>query len=302
MDIKANVFLIGAQKSATTSVYDWMAQHPDVCGPTSMKDTPFFIDDTLYSKGYGWLSRVYESAYRGEEIVVNGCAHYMFFDSALQRISEYNPGSRLIVILRNPVDRAFSSYQFARKRNLESKPLLDAIKDESERLKSNNLKVITECTYAHHGLYYRQLTNVFKHFDRDKVLVLLYEQIKKEPLRSIKEVYGFLGVDKDFEPDLRKLNPTGSLRYPLIRDMIYNDSKAKRWFLKNILDPVLPHDRKYRLKIFFLNLITRKGGPAEKETLSPAEAEYLYSFFSEDLENLEKLLSMDLKAWKKQIV
>jgi hypothetical protein len=80
--------------------------------------------------------------------------------------------------------------------------------------------------------------------------------------------------------------------------LIYNDSKLKKWFLRNILDPVMPHDRKYRLKIFFLNLITKKGSPGKRESMSPAETDYLHAFFKEDLENLEKLLDKDLKAWK----
>ena len=80
MSLKPNVFLIGVQKSATTSLYDWISQHPDVCGPISTKDTPFFIDDKLYNKGFSFLESIYSKYYENQKVIINGSAHTIYFE------------------------------------------------------------------------------------------------------------------------------------------------------------------------------------------------------------------------------
>lgn len=297
--IQPNLFLIGVQKSATTSVYDWIAQHPQVCGPVSMKDTPFFIDDELYSKGTEFLDGVYQKQYQGQEVIINGSAHNVYFEHAMQRIKAFNPEAKLILILRNPVDRAISAYYFARKRNLEKDELRLAIEKEKERLKSTDLKVLSETTYIDHGLYYKQLKRLYQYFSPEQTMILFYEDIKNRPEEVIRDVYIRLGVDQDFKPEFRSLNKTGQTRFKWIKNLIYNDSRAKKFLLKNLVDKIIPYDLKYRIKIFFLNLITsdskapRAGAVVDKET-----RDYIKHFFEDDISNLELMLEKDLSHWK----
>ena len=295
-----NVFLIGVQKSATTSVYDWMAQHPDVCGPVSLKDTPFFIDDHLYNKGLEFLQGIYRREFKGQKVILNGSAHNIYFEHALQRISELNPEGKMILILRNPVDRAFSAYNFAVKRNLESQDLETAVADEPNRITDPDLKIRSETTYVDHGLYYKQIQRLYAYFKPEQLKVVLYEDVRERPEETIRDLYEFIGVDPGFTPDFRTLNKTGTVKYAWIKNMVYNDSKLKRFLLRYIIDPLIPYDLKYRTKIFLLNAMTGKSkkGQQPRAVLTPENRTLLHSFFQEDIANLEKLLERDLSAWK----
>ncbi len=298
MRLKPNVFLVGAQKSATTSVYDWMAQHPDICGPDSVKDTPFFIDDDLYIKGIEWLEGLYRPYYSGERIMLNGCVNYMYFESAIKRIAEYNPDAKIVIILRNPIDRAYSAYLYFRKQNLENRSFLQALKDEKEMIKSENLKELSNKTYASHGLYHKQISSIYNYFDKEKIFVGLYEEVANEPEKVMMELYSFLGVSLDFRPSFEVLNKTGSLRFPLIRNIIFNDSKARRWLLKNVVDRTISYNSKYKLKLFFLNLITLKNLKGGFEPMNDEERKYLVDYYVLETDKLEKLLNKDLSEWK----
>lgn len=292
-----NVFLIGVQKAATTSLYDWIAQHPEVCGPVSMKDTPFFIDDELYQKGLGFLHKVYKRHYNNEKIIINGCANNIYFEKALARIASLNKSGKIIVVLRNPIERAFSAYQFAKKRNMEKASFCEAIKMEKDRLKDPNLKTIANLTYVDHGFYFKQLTTLLKYFPKENIKVLLYEDIKYKPMSLVKEIYDFISIDVEFTPNLKKLNKTGEPRFGVIKKLIYNDSKFKKYFLKYFFDKVVSHDRKYRLKLFFLNLITKKPKISDPK-ISDQTKNSLLNIFMNDIESLEKLLELDLSEWK----
>ncbi|SFR36419.1 Sulfotransferase domain-containing protein [Robiginitalea myxolifaciens] len=295
-----NVFLIGVQKSATTSVYDWMAQHPDICGPVSMKDTPFFIDDKLYNKGVKFLEQVYRPEYRDQKVILNGSAHNIYFEHALKRMAEFQPDAKLILILRDPVERAFSAYKFAKKRNLEDMELEAAIADEPNRIAHPDLKIQSETTYVDHGLYHRQIQRLYQYFKPEQVRILLYEDIREQPETIMHDIYSFIGVDATFTPDYRKLNQTGSVRYTWIKNMVYNDSKWKQFLLKYIIDPILPYNLKYRLKLFFLRAMTgkAKNDSGQPDVLTHERANWLRSYFIEDIQNLETLIGRDLTAWK----
>lgn len=73
-----NTFLIGAQKCATTSIYDWLSQHPKVCAPISVKDYAFFTRDDFYNKGLKHLSSFYNGSYNNEKVILQGSVHYIF--------------------------------------------------------------------------------------------------------------------------------------------------------------------------------------------------------------------------------
>ena len=295
--IKPNVFLVGVQKSATTSVYDWVAQHPDVCGPVSMKDTPFFIDDQLFKKGYDFLSKIYAPSYSGQRLVINGSAHNIYFEHALERIHKLNTDAKIILVLRNPVDRAISAYNFAVKRNLEKDDFPTAIEKEHERLQSDNIQILSETTYIDHGLYSKQITTLLKYYPQKNIKILLYERVREFPEQVIAELYQFLDIDSDFVPELRKLNVTGETRFRIIKNLIYNNSKTKTFLIKNGLDKLLSYDQKYRLKIFFLKFITKKG-KVEQKKLSLETRKRILEMFLKDIEQLEKITELNLSHWK----
>jgi hypothetical protein len=298
MSLTPNTFLIGVQKSATTSLYDWIAQHPDVCGPISTKDTPFFIDDKLYSKGFSFLESIYSKYYENQKVIINGSAHTIYFEKALKRLSNYNPEAKIILVLRNPVERAISAYNFAVKRNLDDKDLLSSIDEEHLRLKSDDVQILSETTYIDHGRYFKQISMLRNYFKEENTLILFYKDVKHNPEQVIKETYSFLNLDPQFNPELKALNKTGTVRFKLIKNLVYNNNPVKKFLLKNVFDVIMPYDLKYRIKISILRLITKKDLNTPQKEINNETKMYLYNLLKNDINNLENLLNKDLSHWK----
>jgi hypothetical protein len=86
-----NLILLGAQKSGTTAVYDWLSQHPDIFGNAAMKDFPFFCRSDYYGRGLDWFSRHFKG-HAGQRYILHGYVHYLFLgDEVAKRLFHYNP-------------------------------------------------------------------------------------------------------------------------------------------------------------------------------------------------------------------
>lgn len=295
-NISPNTFIIGVQKSATTSLYNWIGQHKDVCAPSSLKDFPFFIKEDLYGQGVSSLAPEYKKfGYSSEKVVLQGNVQYVFFKKAIERLYDHDKNGKLILVLRNPVDRAISAYNYFKKLNIETLSLEDALKKEKDRL-NGSYQEICDFTYTAHGMYYEQVKNILEYFPGEQLLVLLYTDIKNNPEETIKRVYEFLDIDPDFKPEFKKLNITGKVRFKWLQNAVFNQNKIKKKVVK-ALDPIVPiHLRtKIRWKIKELNTIKNSEntkGNSEKEK------ELFKSLFTEDVQKTGKLLNMDLSHWK----
>jgi len=295
--VKPNTFLIGVQKAATTSLFNWIAQHPEVSGPSSIKDYPFFIKDEFYKEGIGSLDRIYrEEGYTNERVVMQGSVQYMFFKKASERISEYNPNSKIIIVLRNPVERAISAYRYFNKMNLETLTMKEAILEEEKRL-HGTFQERCELTYVAHGLYAKQLKEVFSFFPRDQILILFYEQVKNEPQNTVRRVFQFLNIAPDFQPDFKILNQTGNVRIQWLQKLVFNQNKIKKFIVKNFLDFLMPLHKRTKLKLRLKEWNT-KGSPAVSTEEFAEERKVLRRLFLEDICELEVLLKKDLSSWK----
>jgi hypothetical protein len=128
-----NFILIGVQKAGTTSLYDWIAQHPDVYGPKGMKDFPFFCNDEYYKNGLKWFSKFFRD-HHGEKIIFHGYVNYIYNNMSAQRIYDYKKDIKLLLILRNPIERAYSAFWYMRKIGIETlKTFEEAIDIEDKR-------------------------------------------------------------------------------------------------------------------------------------------------------------------------
>ena len=165
-----NTFLIGVQKAGTTTLNDWIGQHPQVYGYNSLKDIPLFIKYPQPDQ----LNRrlLLESpAYSGQPVVLHSAVNYIFYPSLIQQLAQRQPGAKLIVVLRNPVIRAISSYFYFRKMLLETRDIETALLyhpgKKIEINRDNN-----DFTYIEHGLYYHQIKHCLEFFSSQQLLVL----------------------------------------------------------------------------------------------------------------------------------
>ena len=293
-----NTFLIGAQKAATTSVYSWLAQHPEICAPMSVKDYAFFTRDEFYAKGFSHLSNFYSDELNNEKIVLQGSVHYIFFEKALKRIQEFNPNSKFILIVRNPIERAISAYQYALKFNYENLPIKEAFAKEEERLKDSDVRTLSELTYKHHGLYYKQIQTFLKYFKEEQLKVVLYDDVSENSNQVVEELFTFLNIDQGFIPEFKSLNNTGDIKNKTFQKIVFGNGALRNFLVKKVFKSIISDSLKAKLRWKIIHLNTKEKQSTYLDAIDEDLKNELISFFKQDIEHLEVYLSKDLSSWK----
>lgn len=177
-----NFIGIGAQKSGTSWAYACLYEHPEICAP--IKEIHFF-SRPRFEQGMEW----YESHFKKcntDAITGEFSTSYLYSEDAPERIKKMYPNVKLIAILRNPVDRAYSQYRNTIKAgHIDPKVSFETYSRSEESVQKQ-------------GLYSEQLQRYLKLFPREQMLILIYEDIKKDPIAFMKRIYQFLGVDDTF--------------------------------------------------------------------------------------------------------
>lgn len=287
-----NTFIIGVQKAGTTTLDDWLSQHPQIYCYDALKDVHLFglMNESDIEKKL----LMEPAAYKGQPVVLQSAVNYIFYPSLLKAISEIQPKARLIAILRNPVDRAISAYNYFQKMLREKRPagesLLYQPADQIPFSKDNN-----DFTYIEHGLYYRQIKSVLDYFPKDQLLVLDYNELRRSPEAMNKKIFTFLGVDKDFMPDLTQKNITGEVKNQWLQQKLIKQGKIKKFIVKYLVNPWMPRSKRKLLKQKMFEMNTSKNAgvvkPTEElsEELKTIKAQ-LPSYFIDDTKQLDNLL------------
>lgn len=267
---------IGASKAGSTYIWKCLEEHPQICGPKGYKEIAFF--SAAYKKGMTWYESLFKTCNTGK-IKGEFTPGYLACSKCSQRIKDNFPEVKIIAILRNPVDRAFSQYRADKKADLQCARL-----SFEEALKTKN-------KFTNQGLYFQHLKRYFDIFPRDNIKILIFEEVKKEPLKYIQEVYDFLGVDGAYEPKTidKKVNKSREFRFQGLHIMLCNmfkKLKINRLFVK--------------LRLTWLTKAFKKLNTKKTETpkIKPETRQYLYNKFKDDINNLENLINKDLSIWK----
>ncbi len=205
--------IIGAQKSATTSLYRLLQKHPHIHMPLD-KEAPFFSQECLFDRGWESFTNGYFSGASEEKLWGTATPQYMGDYRSADRIYSAMPDTKLIAILRNPIDRAFSHFTMSVRRNMEHRSFSNMVDDLlRENALAHGRKSLPPDHSSgydngsgdiHHylvwGEYGRILDEYLKTFRRDQLLVLFMEDFKREPEISIDKIMEFLALDRDFKP------------------------------------------------------------------------------------------------------
>jgi Sulfotransferase domain len=193
--------IVGAKRAGTSSLYQYLIRHPDVHACISGKGAHYF--DVCYQRGWRWYRSSFPLAARGG-ITGEASPYYMFHPLAPARIAAALPAARLIVVLRNPVDRAWSHYHNERRLGVEPLRFEDAIGCEPERLAGQAEQMAADpgfhsFAWRHHsylarGRYAEQLDRLYHLFPPDQVLVIQSELLHADPNRALESVWRFLGL------------------------------------------------------------------------------------------------------------
>lgn len=293
---KEQAIIIGVQKSGTTSVYNWLSQHPDIFAPDFVKDFPFFADDRMYSHGLSYYQHLFKE-YRNQKVVLAGSVHYIFFPKALKRIYQMDKKTKLLVFLRHPVKRAYSAYCYAVERDLEKRTFEEAIEEEMKAKDQQKIyKTLLDRFqkyYLARGLYYKQLKKLFEIFSKDQVYVGFFEDIVNNPQKLTKDIFKFLEIDQSVSVDYAKKNVTkGGSRSKLLNAILFNPKIRNLAFFQKLKYhyPQLFQKTKYAIRGSIINLNRKK---VEVPPLSAETYNLLGQFYQDDVTNLKELLKTD---------
>ena len=211
--------IVGTQRGGTTTLHHWLAAHPGVLPARLTKGVHWF--DTAFGRSEAWYRshfpsrRVRASAAQRlgyEPVVGEGSPYYMFHPFAPQRIASVLPDPRLLVVLRDPVERAWSQYHHETARGFEDLPFEAALEAEASRLDGEAERLAdpgaTSASHQHHsyearGRYVEQLEELWRQVGRDRVLVLFSEDLSADPVGTMAEVHRFLALPA-LPPDTEK--------------------------------------------------------------------------------------------------
>jgi len=206
-------FLIsGFPRCGTTSLFNNLIKHDCILSPL-VKEPSFFNSD--YYRGLGWYKSFFPTKFKKEQLqkklnstVITGeaTATYAFDPKCPSRIKEVLPNIKLIFLLRNPIERAFSHYRSIRKRGLESLSFEEAIKVEEKRLEGEYQNMLVNKNYYSKkfhfygylsgGHYYKLLKNWYNEFENEQILILKSEDIFKNPIEQMDKICSFLNISQ----------------------------------------------------------------------------------------------------------
>lgn len=298
MDKKPNFFIAGAAKSGTTSLFTYVNLHPDVY-MSEIKEPHYFCHDDFPTRftgpgdeGFSENRLRTEEAYLklfepGQNALIRGegSVYYIYFPDVAQRLMEFNPDSKVVLVLRNPIERAFSAYMHTVRDGRETLSFEEALKAESSRREQGYQPL---WWYRELGLYTRQVERYQQVFPKDQLKIFLFEDLK-DTSAVVADTLSFLGVDAKIPIDTSvKQNESGVPKSRFVYDFF-----AKPNGLKEVIKPMLPEKLRQRLGQQAKSMTLRK------ETMNPETRMELKEFYRDDIAALQDVLGRDLSNWMK---
>lgn len=297
-----NFLIIGAPKCGTTSLHQYLSQHPQLF-MSQNKEPHFFAyagkmpdfcgpgDDlagTNRTSVVQWedYKALFEGA--GDAIAIGEASTmYLYWPEAPERIHHYLPQTKLIAILRHPVERAFSHYLHLRGDGREWLADLQAAIDQEDTRIAQHYAPAWH--YRRVGLYGEQIRRYLDRFSRDQMRIYLYEDLKRDQMGVIQDIFEFLELDPRFQPDTS------------VRHNVYKEVRKSQWLhqflthenpVKTVLRPLIPKPIRQQAatKAYKQNY---QPAPKFDPTLKPA----LIHLFKDDILQLQDLIQRDLSHW-----
>jgi hypothetical protein len=289
-----NLLIVGAAKSGTTSLHNYLNQHPSVfmCSP---KEPHFLINKdigeqripngVLSVEDYKFLFKGSSTKkYRGESSVM----YLSFPEFAIKNINKYlSKDVKIIIMLRNPVDRAYSGYQHVKRYNFMESLSFEKALDQSENRYHNTSNMTPASRYLELGMYFEQVKIFIEEFDN--VHVIIYDDYKNDFSSEMDNVFKFLDVDA-FKVNTEEKYMVGGWEWKNER---IKSLMMKKSPLKTVLKFLLPF--KSLRKGVMINLRKRNINKIEK--INPETEKWLKEYYKSDIEKLSLLLDKDLNNW-----
>ena len=285
-------FIVGAPKAGTTSLYRYLKQHPDVFLP-DIKEPNFFSSTELLADNLYYNAKIitdlqeYRALYSGDgdgRVRGDASVSYLFYPQVPQRIKEMVPDARIIIMLRNPVDRAYSHYLMDKRLGYVNISFEEIVMRQS----THKLQRLFYQQFVEIGLYADQVERYLKVFGENNVHIILFEDFAENVFDCLKQVCLFLDISPEYELKIEQHNAFG---FPgnKISGWIYGSRLVRKCF-----GSILPKAGKKFLKDLVLS--DKQKPPISREVVNT-----LWNLYEKDVERLSILLKRDLvTCWRNQ--
>lgn len=292
-----NFLVIGAEKAGSTYLLNCIREHPHVFMPRS--EIPFFEDFFFEEVGVKKFESFFDDALVGQVVGMKR-PNLLGHPECPERIHNILPAAKLIVTLRQPVERFVSAYYHFASFNFIP---IEPIEVGARKLLRGEWDSFPRAhELLEFGMYGKHLTNYLDYFSRDQLHVNLFDDIKNDSKKTLSQVYSFLSIDPSFEPSAIKSRPMRA---------IYSTQRLK---VRNILAPFYQDwsvDQKYTLyrknPIYYFNMFVDRYlysilFSKEQPKLSKDLGLELYRYFEQDINLTEEIINRPLTAWRPVMV
>ena len=290
-DEKIQLMIIGAQKAGTTSLKNYLVCHPHVEAHLQNEIT-CFINEHEYRNNHYDIKGLYFNHCKRNSVLVAKSVGVMYSKLALERVYAHNPSIKIALILRDPVDRAYSAFWYARRKGWEPlEKFEDALHAASDRFGDNWIGR-GNCDYLNRGAYSIHVANIYKIFPRENIKIFKFEDLRRDAQNVCDDLWCELGVDRalvKLPATSKRHNISAMPRYPeltkLLNNFVIPTSLAAK-FPRNLL-------REIKRKINNFNEKPFTPPPMEIET-----EKFLRDYYKKFNAELEHLTEIEVSSWK----
>lgn len=296
MLVKPNFFIVGAPKSGTTAMNDFLAQHPEVF--MAPKEILFFGSDL-----HNTTSKIPEHEYlqlfqsnESKKIIGESSVWYLFSKNAPQEIKKFSPEAKILIMLRNPLEMVYSMHS----QNLydlnEDEPdfykamLLEPSRKEGKNIPETN--TLTEAIfYTEIAKYIEPIQRYWNIFGKENVHIILYDDFKSNTSKAFRDLAMFLGIDPTFQPDFKTVNSNKIIK----NRKLFTFLKSPGFIQKKIVKTLLPSTK---LRTLIRKKLLKQTIVVSGRTAMDMDCKkYLIDTYENDLKELRTLLDRDLSHW-----
>lgn len=296
--ILPNFLIIGVAKAGTTALYHLLVAHPQVF-MSPVKEPQFFHFEGASPEAVRYRNKVtittlaaYHALFDGvrDELAIGEASpSYIHSSTAPDRIRHHIPQARLVVMLRQPVERAYSQYaMMMHTGNLPYRPFEDVFREMIPVVDTWG-EMPKRCFGFGHSFYHDNLQRYYQRFDTAQIRVYLYDDFIAQPATVLRDLYGFLGIDATFEqPVERRYNvSSGMPRIPSVHALVMKPNP-----IKAMAQQVVPKGIRRRLAGWIHGALR-----TPKAALSPEDRQAFTEVYREDILKTQDLIGQDLSHW-----
>ena len=288
--VRPNLFIVGAPKAGTTSLYKYLEAHPDLF-MSPLKETNFFTYHAIKRQQLYYNAepistlRQYQELFKShttEKIIGEASVSYLFYPETAKKLQSFNPDAKIIMVLRQPIDRGFSHYLMDNRLGFVDNL---SFEDIIFQQKKHPLLHLYYQQFIELGLYYQQVKRYYDQFDSTQIKVILFEDLKSDLSSVLTSIYDFLEIDASFQADQTTTHNT----FLAPRHAVVGDLYKQKW-IRNTVATLLPTSVLHTVKSTLFD-------KTKKPSLPYKSRSYLNQLYQRDWQKLAHLIDRNLNHW-----